>query len=46
MEITDEAYDSIVRHLSVTLDDLAVPAEIIAQVESRLEALRTQIVGA
>lgn len=46
MEITDEAFDSIVTHLSVTLDDLAVPREIIAQVEQRLEGLRAEIVGA
>lgn len=46
MEITDAAFDSIVTHLAVTLDDLAVPEEIIAQVGERLEALRTQIVSA
>jgi hemoglobin len=46
MAITDEAFDSIVRHLSVTLDDLAVPREVIVQVEQRLEALRAEIVSA
>jgi len=46
MEITNEAFDSIVRHLAVTLDDLAVPREVIAQVEERLEALRAEIVQA
>lgn len=46
MEITDTAFTSIVRHLSITLGDLAVPDGIIAQVEQRLEALRSEIIQA
>ena len=46
MEITDAAFDSIVTHLSVTLDDLGVPPEVIAQVEERVESLRSQVVQA
>lgn len=45
MAITDEAFDSIVQHLAVTLDDLGVEPEIIAKVAERLETLRGEIVA-
>ena len=45
MAITDEAFDSIVEHLAVTLDDLGVEPAIIAQVAERLEGLRGEIVA-
>ena len=45
MAITNEAFDSIVTHLAVTLDDLGVDAHIIAQVGERLETLRGEIVN-
>jgi hemoglobin len=44
MAITDDAFSSIVDHLSVTLEDLAVEQRIIDRVRERLEALRGEVV--
>ena len=44
MAITDEAFTTIVEHLAVTLDDLAVTPAIIARVRERLEAVRPEVV--
>lgn len=45
MAITNEAFDSIVTHLAVTLDDLGAAPDVIAQVAERLETLRSEIVN-
>jgi len=44
MAITDEAFTTIVEHLAVTLEDLAVQPAIIARVRERLEAVRPEVV--
>jgi hemoglobin len=46
MDITDDAYTRVIAHLITTLDDLGVAEPLLAEVEARLEALRTQVVGA
>lgn len=46
MAITDDAFTSIVTHLAVTLEDLGVAEHIVTAVETKLEALRTEIVDA
>ena len=46
MAITDDAYTRVVAHLITTLDDLGVEERVLTEVEERLEALRTQVVGA
>ena len=44
MEITDDAFTTIVQHLAVTLEDLAVAPTIIEKVRERLEAVRGEVV--
>lgn len=44
MAITDDAFTSIVTHLAVTLEDLEVADHIVAAVEAKLEALRSEVV--
>lgn len=44
MQITEEAFSAIVVHLTTTLDDLGVPAELLSEVTRRLEAQRSSIV--
>ena len=44
MAITDAAFTTIVEHLAVTLEDLAVQPAIIARVRERLEAVRPEVV--
>lgn len=45
LAITDEAYDGVVEHLASTLHDLGLGGSAIAEVRSRLEALREQVVA-
>jgi len=46
MDITDDAFDSIVAHLLTVLGDLDVAAHAVARVAQRLEELRPEIVTA
>lgn len=46
MEITDEAFETIVNHLLTVLADLNIDESAIDQVGARLDALRDQIVSA
>ena len=46
MEITHDAFTSIVTHLAVTLEDLGVAEHIVTAVESKLESLRGEVVQA
>jgi hemoglobin len=43
--ITNQDFDAVVGHLVATLDDLGVPAEIIADIGSALVPLRAEIVA-
>jgi len=45
MEITDEAFDTIIQHLASTLHDLGAGDELVDEVRVRLEALRPDVVS-
>lgn len=45
MNITDEAFDTIIQHLAATLHDLGASDDLVAEVRSRLEALRVDVVA-
>lgn len=46
MAITDDAFTRVVAHLVTTLEDLGVAEAVLAEVELRLETLRSQVVTA
>ena len=42
--ITPEAFDAVVEHLAVSLHDLGVADDVVAQVRVRVEGLRGEVV--
>ena len=46
LHITDAAFDATVEHLVFALHDVGVAPDVIAQLRSRVEQTRSQIVGA
>ncbi|MFE5407371.1 group 1 truncated hemoglobin [Microbacterium sp. NPDC056569] len=44
LEITGDAFDAVVEHLTVSLHDLGVPDDVVGSVRARLEASRGEIV--
>lgn len=46
LEITDEAFDAVVEHLTITLHDLGVEGDLVAGVRETVESLRADVVSA
>jgi hemoglobin len=44
--VTETAFDGVVAHLVATLGELAVPADLIAQIVAALAPLKPDIIGA
>lgn len=45
-DITDEGFDTIIEHLTVSLHDLGVADDVVEQVRERVEPLRSDVVTA
>ncbi len=45
LDITPEAFDSVVEHLTVSLHDLGIADDVVASIRERLEPLRSDVVG-
>jgi len=46
LEITDAAFDATVEHLLLALEGVGMASDVVRQLRTRLERMRSQIVGA
>ena len=45
LDITPEAFDTVVEHLAVSLHDLGVTDDVVASIRERIEPLRADVVS-